>query len=86
MVVYVSVIETFEISTESKALHPPKKGWVVGKEIFKWPMFRAHLAHQNPPGFLHYLSFNRSGPVSEIHDTGVPSDHRVGRLNVAIRA
>jgi hypothetical protein len=86
VVVYVSVIATFEISTERKALHPPKKGRVIRKHIFKWSVFRARLAHQNPAGFLHNLSFNHSGPVSEIGDTGLPSDYCICRINVALRA
>jgi hypothetical protein len=86
VVVHVSVIETFEISSESKALHPPKKGWVMGKHILKWAVFRARFTHQNPPGFLHDLSFSHSGPVSEVGDTGSPLNHRVSRLNVATRA
>jgi hypothetical protein len=82
----MSIVETFEISTESKALHPFKEGWVIGKHIFKWAVFWARLADQNPPGFLDYLSFNHSGSVSEIGDTGLPLNHRVCRLNVALRA
>jgi hypothetical protein len=84
--VYASVVETLEISTECKALHPAEKGRVVGEHIFKGTVLWAPLAHQNPPGFLDYLSFNYSRPVPEISDTRFPTDYRVSRLNVAIWA
>ena len=83
---YVSVTDALEIPTESKALHLSEEGRVIGKHIFKWAVLCARLAHQNAPGFLHYLGFNHSGPVPELSDTGLASDDRVCRLNVALRA
>jgi hypothetical protein len=85
VIVYVLVTDALEIPTESKTLHFSEEGRVIGKHIFKWAVLCACLAHQYAPGFLYYLGFNHSGPVPELSDTGLASDDRIGRLNVAPR-
>jgi hypothetical protein len=82
--VYVLVTDALEIPTEGKALHFSEEGRVIGKHIFKWAVLCARLAHQDAPGFLYYLGFNHSGPVPELSDTGLASDYRICRFNVAL--
>jgi hypothetical protein len=86
VVVYVSVTETLEIPSKSEALHLSEESRVIAQYIFKWAVLWARLAHQNAACFLHYRSVNHAGPVPEFSDTGVLSDHRVCRLDVALRA
>jgi hypothetical protein len=85
VVVDVLVTDAVEIPAEGKALHSSEEGRVIGKHIFNRAVLCARLAHQDAPGFLYYLGFNHSGPVPELSDTGLASDDRIGRLNVAPR-
>jgi hypothetical protein len=86
MTVHPAIVNTFEVSAESKTFHLSEKFRVIRECVFERAMLLAGLPHQDASAFFQYLRFDDSRVVSEIRNICLTSEHRLHGLMVAVRA
>jgi hypothetical protein len=86
MIVHVAIVNTCEVSAESKAFHLLKKTRMIGQGVFERAMPVAGLAHEDPSAILYYLRLDDSRVVSESGDIHLTLEDCLHCFIVAVRA
>jgi hypothetical protein len=86
MIVDITIVGAFEVSSKGKTFHLPKEIRVVGECVLERAMPLAGLPHEDASAFFQYLRFYDSGIFSEIRDINLTFEDCLRSFTVAVGA